>query len=93
MNAPHLCKFRKDYLTDIDHGAMVLTKRRHFNVFKLPKAEERPLCTCPIAEVLSFWSLDARIYNCKLRNKKKIYKPSVYWIFNADIQIGCLIGN
>jgi hypothetical protein len=43
MNAPHRCKFRKDYLTDINHGAMVLTKRLHFFVFQLPKAEERPL--------------------------------------------------
>jgi hypothetical protein len=48
MNAPHLCKLRKDYLTGIGKGAMVLTKRLHFFIFQLPKAEERPLRTCKL---------------------------------------------
>ncbi len=28
MNAPHFCKLRKDGLTGIGHGAMMLTKRK-----------------------------------------------------------------
>ncbi len=77
MNATRLCKLRKDYPTGIGNGAMVLTKRLHFFIFQLPKAEERPLHTLQTAEGLSFWSLDRRIYNCKLQNEKKIYNPSV----------------
>jgi len=45
MNAPHLCKLRKDCLTGIGQGAMVLTKRLHFLVFQLPQAEQMPLRT------------------------------------------------
>jgi hypothetical protein len=41
MNAPHLCKLRKECLTGICHEAMVLTKHLHFLIFQLPKAEER----------------------------------------------------
>jgi hypothetical protein len=54
MNATRLCKLRKDYPTGIGNGAMVLTKRLHFFIFQLPKAEERPLHTLQTAEGLSF---------------------------------------
>jgi hypothetical protein len=40
MNAPHLCKLRKECLTGICHGALVLTKRLYFVIFQLPKAEK-----------------------------------------------------
>jgi hypothetical protein len=40
MSAPHLCKWRRFCLTGISHGAMVLTKRLHFFIFQLPKAEQ-----------------------------------------------------
>jgi hypothetical protein len=48
MNALHFCKLRKDCLTGISHGAMVLTKRLHVFIFQLPKAEQRPLRTCQL---------------------------------------------
>jgi hypothetical protein len=41
MNAPHICKLGKDYLTGIGHGL-------HFFILQLPKAEERPLRTCKV---------------------------------------------
>ncbi len=41
MNAPHLCKLRKECLTSVCHGAMVLTKRLRFLIFQLPKTEQR----------------------------------------------------
>jgi hypothetical protein len=49
MNAPRLCQLCKDCLTGIGHGAKVLTKRLHFFIFQLPKAEKRPLRTGPLA--------------------------------------------
>jgi hypothetical protein len=45
MNAPHRCKLRKEGLTGIWHGAIMLTKPIHFLSFQLPKAEQRPLRT------------------------------------------------
>jgi hypothetical protein len=48
MNTSHLCKLRKDYLTGIGNSARVLTKRLHFFIFPLPKAEQRPLRTCQL---------------------------------------------
>jgi hypothetical protein len=48
MNAPHLSKLLKHNFTGIAHGAMVLTKRFHFFIFQLPKAEQRPLHTCQL---------------------------------------------
>jgi hypothetical protein len=48
MNAPHLCKLRKDYLKGIGQSAIVLTKYLHFLIFQLPKAEKRPLRTCQL---------------------------------------------
>jgi hypothetical protein len=45
MNAPRLCKLRKDCLTGIGHGAMVSTKRLHFFIFQFLKAEQGPLST------------------------------------------------
>jgi hypothetical protein len=44
MNALHLCKLSKDFLTGIGHGAMVLKSPLHFFILQLPKAEQRP-CT------------------------------------------------
>jgi hypothetical protein len=38
MNDQHLCKLRKECLTGICHGAMVLTKRLYFLIFQLSKA-------------------------------------------------------
>jgi hypothetical protein len=71
VNAPRLCKLRKECLIGIGHGAMVLTKcLLYFLIFQLSKAEQGPLRT--VSEGLSFRSLDRRIYDCKLRNEKKI---------------------
>ncbi len=48
MNAPHLCKLRKACLTGTGHGATVLTKRLHFFIFQLPKAEQKPFRPCQL---------------------------------------------
>jgi hypothetical protein len=48
MNALPFSKSLKDYLIGIGHGTMVLTKRFHFFIFQLPKAEQRPLHTCQL---------------------------------------------
>ncbi len=48
-----------------------LTKHLNFFFFQWPKAEQRPLLHLSIAEGSSFWNLDRRIYDCKLRNEKK----------------------
>ncbi len=45
MNAPHRWKLRKECLTCICYGAMLLTKRLHFLFFQLLKAEQRPVRT------------------------------------------------
>jgi hypothetical protein len=69
-----LCTFvnlHKDCHTGIGQGVMVFTKRLHFFIFLLPKAEQGPFAHLRIAEGLSFQSLDSRIYYCKLRNEKK----------------------
>jgi hypothetical protein len=74
-----LCTFvnlHKDCHTGIGQGAMVFTKRLHFFIFRLPKAEQGPFAHLRIAEGLSFQSLDRRIYDCKLRNEKKRFNPS-----------------
>jgi hypothetical protein len=62
MNALHLFKLCEGYLTRIGHGAMVLTKRLHFFIFQLPKEQDRTTAHLPIAEGLSFLSLNRRIY-------------------------------
>jgi hypothetical protein len=46
---------------------MVLTKR----LFSIAKGGTKTIAHLSIAEESSFWSLDMRIYNCKLRNEKK----------------------
>jgi hypothetical protein len=71
VNALHLCKLHKDCHTGIGHSAMVFTKRLHFFIFRLPKAEQGLFAHLRIVEGLSFISLDSRIYYCKLRNEKK----------------------
>jgi hypothetical protein len=53
MKALHLCKLRKDCLAGIGHGKMALTKRLHFFIFQLPKAEHKTIALLPIAEGLS----------------------------------------
>jgi hypothetical protein len=40
VNAPRVCKVRKDCLTGIGFGAMVLTKRLHFFILQFPKEEQ-----------------------------------------------------
>jgi hypothetical protein len=45
---------------------MVLTKRLHFS-FTVTKGGTRTIAHLPIAEGLSFRSLDRRIYDCKLK--------------------------
>jgi hypothetical protein len=72
VNALHLCKLHKDCHTGIGQVAMVFTKRLHFFIFRLPKAEQGPFAHLRIAEGLSF-----RIYYCKLRNEKKRFNLSV----------------
>jgi hypothetical protein len=57
----------------IGRGAMKLTKRLHFPI---AQGGTRTTGHLQVAEGLSFQSLERRIYDCKLRNKKKIY-PSV----------------
>jgi hypothetical protein len=56
MNALHLFKLCEGYFTRIDHGAMVLTKRLHFFIFQLPKAEQDhcALANCEWVEFLKF---------------------------------------
>jgi hypothetical protein len=66
VDAPHLRKLRKYCLIGIFHGAMVLTKRLHFFIFKLPKT----IAHLPIAEGLSFRSLDGAFMFAKLPNEK-----------------------
>jgi hypothetical protein len=41
MNAPHLCKL--SVLPAFAMAQWLLTKRLHFLIFQLPKAEQRPL--------------------------------------------------
>jgi hypothetical protein len=72
MNAPHLCKLCKDCLTGTGHGATVLTKMPPFLHFPIAKGGTKTISPLSIAEGLSFRSLDRRIYDCKLRNEKKI---------------------
>jgi hypothetical protein len=57
----------------IGRGAMELAKRLHFLI---AQGGTRTIGHVPVAEGLSFQSLERRIYDRKLRNKKKIY-PSV----------------
>jgi hypothetical protein len=69
-----LCIFvnlHKGCHTGIGQGAKVFTKRLHFFIFRLTKAEQGPFAHLRIAKGLSFRSLDSRIYYCKLRNEKK----------------------
>ncbi len=73
MNAPHLCKLRKDYFADIGHGAMVLTKRLHFFIFSNCQRRNKDhyaLANFGGVEFLKL-TVDRHIYNCKLRNEKK----------------------
>jgi hypothetical protein len=65
------CKLRRDCLTGIGHGTMVLTKRLHYFHFSIAKGGTKTIGHLPIAEGLSFRSLDRCIYDCKRRNEKK----------------------
>jgi hypothetical protein len=62
MNAPYLCKLRKD----------CLNKTPPFCHFLIARDRTKSIAHFPIAEVLNFRSLGRRIYNSKLRNEKKI---------------------
>jgi hypothetical protein len=48
MIPPQVCKLRKNCQSGIDQCAMVLKKHLHFLIFKLPKAEQRPLRICKL---------------------------------------------
>jgi hypothetical protein len=78
MIALHLFKLCEGYLPQIGHGTMVFTKRLHFFIFQLPKAEQGhcALANCGGVEFLKFrW----RINGCKLRNKKNLIQiPSEF---------------
>ncbi len=42
----------------------------------MAKGVTKTIAQMSIAEGSSFWSLDRRIYDCKLRNEKKRFNPS-----------------
>jgi hypothetical protein len=69
MNALHLCKLRKDCLSDFCHDAMVLTKRLYF-LTPIAKGGTKTIAYLPFTEGLSFRSLDRHIYECKFWNDK-----------------------
>ncbi len=58
MNAPHLCKWHNG-----------VNKMPPFLHFPIAKGGTKTIAHLPIAEGLSFRSLDRRIYDCKLWNE------------------------
>ncbi len=60
MNAPRICKMRNG-----------VNKMPQFLLFSGAKGGTKTIAHLSIAEGESFWSLDRRIYNCKLQNEKK----------------------
>ncbi len=59
MNAPHICKLRNG-----------VNKTLSF-FFSTSKGRIKTIARLSIGEGWIFWSLDRRIYNCKLWNEKK----------------------
>jgi hypothetical protein len=66
MNAPRLCKLRKNCPTSTGHGAMVLTKPLHF-FFSNYQRLTKTIAHLPIAEGLSFRSLAFTVVNCRMK--------------------------
>jgi hypothetical protein len=73
MNAPRLCKLRKNCPTSTGHGAMVLTKPLHFCIFQLPKTDKDH---CALANCGGVEFPKPSIYSCKLQNEN-IFYPTV----------------
>jgi hypothetical protein len=51
-----------------------------FHLFSLAKGGTKTIAHLSIAEGSSFWSLDRRIYDSKLRNERKTFNPNAQWI-------------